>query len=153
ASRAAEGLAEDGPKPLHLTFAQKPQGITDFVLGRRMTHRSTVRLAAGVLAGLWIGTMAPSVLSGQSAKTVNDAVYTAAQAERGRKFFESSCTTCHEVGRFSGPDFIKVWEGESLYAIYDLMRTTMPEDNPGGLQPQQYADITAYFLQLNDFPA
>lgn len=118
-----------------------------------MTHRSTVRLAAGVLAGLWIGTMAPSVLSGQSAKTVNDAVYTAAQAERGRKFFESSCTTCHEVGRFSGPDFIKVWEGESLYAIYDLMRTTMPEDNPGGLQPQQYADITAYFLQLNDFPA
>jgi len=28
----------------------------------------------------------------------------------------------------------------------------MPEDNPGSLQPQQYADILAMFLRLNEYP-
>ena len=31
--------------------------------------------------------------------------------------------------------------------------TTMPEDNPGSLQPQEYADILAYFLSINGYPA
>ena len=30
---------------------------------------------------------------------------------------------------------------------------TMPDDNPGGLPAQTYADIVAYMLELNDFPA
>ena len=29
----------------------------------------------------------------------------------------------------------------------------MPDDNPGGLPEQTYADIVAYMLQMNDFPA
>lgn len=29
----------------------------------------------------------------------------------------------------------------------------MPDDNPGGLPEQTYADIVAYLLSLNDFPA
>jgi hypothetical protein len=29
----------------------------------------------------------------------------------------------------------------------------MPEDNPGSLKPQQYADIVSFFLQLNGYPA
>ena len=29
----------------------------------------------------------------------------------------------------------------------------MPDDNPGGLPAQTYADIVAYMLELNDFPA
>ena len=33
------------------------------------------------------------------------------------------------------------------------MRTTMPEDNPGTLKPQQYADILSFFLKLNGFAA
>jgi polar amino acid transport system substrate-binding protein len=32
------------------------------------------------------------------------------------------------------------------------MSTTMPEDNPGSLKPQQYADVVAYFLELNGYP-
>ena len=28
----------------------------------------------------------------------------------------------------------------------------MPEDNPGSLNAQQYADVVAYFLQLNRVP-
>ena len=28
----------------------------------------------------------------------------------------------------------------------------MPEDNPGSLKQQEYADILAYFLSLNAYP-
>jgi len=31
--------------------------------------------------------------------------------------------------------------------------TTMPQDNPGSLTPQQYVDVTAYVLQLAGFPS
>jgi hypothetical protein len=33
------------------------------------------------------------------------------------------------------------------------MSTTMPQDNPGSLAPQEYADILAFFFQLNGFPS
>ena len=33
------------------------------------------------------------------------------------------------------------------------MRTSMPQDNPGGLSRQQNTDILAYILSANTFPA
>ena len=29
----------------------------------------------------------------------------------------------------------------------------MPEDNPGSLKQQEYGDIMAYFLSINEYPA
>ena len=29
----------------------------------------------------------------------------------------------------------------------------MPQDSPGGLTPQQYADVLAYIFELNELPA
>ncbi len=29
----------------------------------------------------------------------------------------------------------------------------MPEGDPGSLQPEEYADVLAYLLSLNDYPA
>ena len=105
-------------------------------------------------AGLLIAIAGLTPLSGQSPSTsVNVGVYSAAQAERGRKTFESKCTTCHDSARFTGDDFVKQWAGQPLHTLFDLMRTTMPEDNPGSLQAQQYADVVSYFLQLNEYPA
>jgi mono/diheme cytochrome c family protein len=85
-------------------------------------------------------------------KSVNDGVYSEAQAERGRKVFEAKCGICHDTGRFTGDEFIKHWSGQPLNALFDTMRTTMPEDNPGSLPAQQYADLVSYLLQLNKFP-
>ncbi len=31
------------------------------------------------------------------------------------------------------------------------MTMTMPEDDPGSLRPQTYADVIAYILRLNDY--
>jgi mono/diheme cytochrome c family protein len=86
-------------------------------------------------------------------KTTNSGVYTAAQAERGKKLFSNSCTTCHDTARFSGASFSEAWDGKALKEIWDVASGTMPEDNPGSLKQQEYADIIAYFLSLNEYPA
>jgi mono/diheme cytochrome c family protein len=85
-------------------------------------------------------------------KTTNDGVYTAAQAERGKKAFAGSCTTCHDTDRFSGATFTDAWAGKPMKEIWDVASGTMPEDNPGSLKQQEYADILAYFLSLNAYP-
>jgi mono/diheme cytochrome c family protein len=104
---------------------------------------------AAVLLG---GTILAAALSAGQ-KSVNDGVYSEAQASRGQEVFQNACTNCHDTSRFRGPAFLENLTGEPLAGLYDAIRTTMPEDNPGGLKPQQYADIVSYLLRLNGFPA
>jgi mono/diheme cytochrome c family protein len=85
-------------------------------------------------------------------KTTNSGVYTAAQAERGKKIFEAKCTACHDFDRFTGDVFLDPWDGKPLKDVWDIASGTMPEDNPGSLQQQEYGDIIAFFLSLNQFP-
>src|SRR5688572_2176982 len=86
-------------------------------------------------------------------KTVNEGVYVAEQAMRGQQVFESRCTMCHDTGRFTGADFLTPWAGKPLHELFEVVSKTMPEDNPGTLQPQEYVDVITYFLKLNGFPA
>ena len=98
-------------------------------------------------------TLSATALGGQApAKTTNSGVYTAEQAERGKKLFEAKCTACHDTARFTGDTFLDPWAGKPLKDVWDIASGTMPEDNPGSLQQQEYGDILAYFLQLNAFP-
>jgi S-disulfanyl-L-cysteine oxidoreductase SoxD len=114
----------------------------------RWAGRGAVLISGFVLA-LEVG-----MLAGQGAsKSVNDGVYSVDQAARGQKVFETTCTICHDTGRFTGKEFVAQWSGQPLYAFFDVMRKTMPEDNPGSLQVQQYADVVSYILQLNQFPS
>jgi mono/diheme cytochrome c family protein len=103
---------------------------------------------------LFAAALSTAAASGQApAKTTNSGVYTAAQAERGKKIFESKCTACHDTARFTGDVFLDVWVGKPLKDVFDVASGTMPEDNPGSLQQQEYGDILAFFLSLNEFPA
>jgi mono/diheme cytochrome c family protein len=86
-------------------------------------------------------------------KTTNSGVYTAAQAERGKTLFSEKCSGCHEPSRFSGDSFLEAWNDKPLKEIWDVASGTMPEDNPGSLKQQEYADIISYFLSLNEYPA
>ncbi len=124
-----------------------------------MTHgngyvgRRVPAVLSGVAAGLWILAAGTVGVAGQdAAKSVNEGVYTAAQAQRGGAIFEANCTTCHDTGRFTGPDFVSTWSGQPLHTLFDTVSTTMPEDNPGSLKPQQYGDLIAFFLKLNEYP-
>ena len=55
------------------------------------------------------------------------------------------------AGRFAGDTFYEAWDGKPMKEIWDIASGTMPEDNPGSLKQQEYGDILAYFLSLNEF--
>ena len=114
----------------------------------RIRQLMNVALAASVL--IWAVAVA-SIGAQEPAKSVNDGVYSTSQAGRGQALFQSICTTCHAPDRFTGKEFISGWTGKPLSELFKVIQT-MPEDNPGSLNAQQYADVMAYFLRLNNFP-
>jgi len=75
--------------------------------------------------------------------------FTEAQAGRGQATFRRICAQCHVVSQFSGMSFRRAWAGRPAFELYELIRTTMPQDNPGRLPPQDYTDVIAYFLSLS----
>jgi mono/diheme cytochrome c family protein len=94
-----------------------------------------------------------STVATAATKSTLQGVYTDVQAERGKNLHESACTSCHNADAYSGNVFQTSWVGRALYDFFDLVRSTMPNDNPGSLTRQQYADVVAYVLKLNGFPA
>lgn len=83
--------------------------------------------------------------------SVQDGVYTREQAERGEKAYEERCYACHQPEEFTGA-YIEGWSGQTAHALYDLIRTTMPQDNPSALKSREYAEILAYLFYLNGLP-
>ncbi len=80
-------------------------------------------------------------------------VYTMEQAERGLEVFNKVCSECHEVEDLTNEDFKFEWDGRSVWELYDLVRTTMPDENPGTLTREQYLDAIAFVLKINNQPA
>ena len=90
--------------------------------------------------------------AGQPSKSVNDGVYTSDQAARGERVFNAKCSSCHVPGRFIGDELFKAWADKPLVELFNVIRDSMPEDNPGTLPVQEYADVVTYFLQLTKYP-
>ncbi len=80
-------------------------------------------------------------------------LYTEEQAGRGAAVWRAVCSECHETDDMTNADFRLEWNGKTLYELYDLIRTTMPDENPGTLSREQYLDVVAYVLKLNKLPA
>jgi mono/diheme cytochrome c family protein len=96
-----------------------------------------------------------------SERSVWDGVYTEEQAKRGEALYEKQCSACHGdklAGRESAPPltggaFLSNWNGLTLGDLFERIRRTMPQTSPGKLTRQQNADILAYVLSFNKFPA
>ncbi len=73
------------------------------------------------------------------------------QAERGRQSFQKTCLECHAVSEFRGPDFEWRWRRQTAWALYTEISWNMPEDMPGSLPPETYADIVAFILEINEY--
>lgn len=82
-------------------------------------------------------------------RTVNDAVYSKAQAKVGEKLYADHCLLCHDKKYFR--PVLKRWEGQSLSVLFTVMSTSMPESNPGFLREKEYVDILAYILSLSRY--
>ena len=115
-----------------------------------MRRACSLTLGACVLLAF---TLASSSVAAQEKKSVKAGVYTAAQADRGITLFRSKCASCHAPNRFTDDLFYTSFAGKPLWEMFDVISDTMPEDDPGGMKKEEYADVIAYLLKLNDFPA
>jgi mono/diheme cytochrome c family protein len=113
-----------------------------------MAHRSQFVVMAGAVlaAAAWV-----SLVSAQGT-LASSGVFTSAQADRGMSIYDGQCASCHELSRFKGKDFASAWTDKPLTDLHTAVKS-MPMDNPGSLNPQEYADILAYFLSINGYPA
>ena len=91
-----------------------------------------------------------------------DAVYTTAQSERGEETYQQHCAACHgarlqgvPAAALTGEAFRGRWEDgkHTLDDLYYIIRSLMPNNAPGSLSKAQYADIAAYILRINNYPA
>jgi len=96
----------------------------------------------------------------QQPQTVRQGVYAENQARRGQAVYKAQCESCHGErleGRLGPPltveDFNSDFAKQPLSELFGKIRSTMPQDNPGKLTPQETADLLAYILQAGKFPA
>ncbi len=102
-----------------------------------------------------------AVYSQQATRSVWDGVYTEDQANRGQGLYKEHCASCHAEtltgGEMSPPlaggDFLSNWNGLTLGELFERIRTTMPLNKAGKLTREVNADILAYILSFNKFPA
>ncbi|AHG88642.1 hypothetical protein J421_1105 [Gemmatirosa kalamazoonensis] len=88
-----------------------------------------------------------------AARTTRSAVYTEVQAKRGADVYVMSCKSCHTPASHTGVTFATWWKGKTVGDLLGFVSTKMPKNDPGGLDPQQYADVVAYLLKMNKLPA
>jgi mono/diheme cytochrome c family protein len=102
----------------------------------------------------WDGAQAPS-------RSTWSGVYSVAQASRGLDVYLATCAQCHgpdmtgidSAPPLTGGKFAANWNGVSLGDMVERIRISMPQNNPGTLARAAIADVTAYILQQNGFPA
>jgi quinoprotein glucose dehydrogenase len=85
-------------------------------------------------------------------RTTQAGVFTAEQAERGATLFEEACLSCHQPDEFSQPGYMDGWVGQTADDFMELIRTTMPQDNPGRLKRAEYIDLVAFLFRENGLP-
>ena len=124
-----------------------------------------VKIASVAIIALTAAGTMYSALRAQDApsgpRSVWDGVYTQEQAERGHALYNQHCASCHGdtlaggdvPPPLAGADFLSNWNGLTVGDLFERIRRSMPQDNPGRLSRQQNADILAYIFSFNKFPA
>lgn len=112
-----------------------------------------MRVSLQALVGFVLIAACCAAIAAQEKKSVKTGVYTAAQADRGEALFKSRCASCHTPGYFTDDNFYTNYAGKPLWELFDVVSDSMPEDDPGSLKKEEYADVIAYLLKLNKFPS
>ena len=121
-----------------------------------MTKRA---VSAVVAAAVYASALV--VVGAQAAKSVNEGVYSEAQAKRGEAIYKEQCAACHgdnlegsgPMPPLAGKDFLTNWQGKPVADVFEKTATSMPATAPGSLSPEQTADTIAYLLNVGKYPA
>jgi len=115
---------------------------------RKLTAVAALGAAALGLAAVW------KLAAQDGGSTVRDGVYSPAQAARGERLFDSICVNCHEIAEFTAAGaYLEDVDGQPLWATFDYVSAKMPEDDPGSLRPEDYADVLAYLFDAYGLPS
>ncbi len=96
-------------------------------------------------------TAEPAAAAPDAAPASSALAFSTVQADRGRNVFRSTCTECHYSSEFNDRQFKFKWRRRTAGDLFEMVSTQMPEDAPGSLELEQYADIVAFVLRLNGF--
>jgi mono/diheme cytochrome c family protein len=115
--------------------------------------------AVAFVVSVVVGSAALPV-SAEQAKTAKDSVYSEAQAKRGAVLYDEQCAACHGADLsgggapgLAGADFLGFWDKTPMADLVEKVVSSMPANSPGSLSRAQGADIVAYMLKINKFPA
>jgi S-disulfanyl-L-cysteine oxidoreductase SoxD len=90
-----------------------------------------------------------------------EGVYTKDQSAAGKTAYAAKCGACHGAAltggemapALAGGSFLSNWNGTTLFDFFDRVRTTMPVGKEGSLSRAESAQITAFVLESNGYPA
>jgi len=127
-------------------------------------HRTTsirfLRAVGLALVTLALVAIASALMQAQTTRTVQEGVYTDAQATRGQAVYAQQCAGCHGAALkgaqgppLVGDAFLANRQGEQLFTLVAKVRNTMPLDAPGQLTAPQTSDLIAFVLKSNGFPS
>jgi S-disulfanyl-L-cysteine oxidoreductase SoxD len=127
-----------------------------------MCQRLLMLLIAGILQGLLLGFLQPSLFAQVASRDVSlrNGVYTADQARQGKAIYQTRCAMCHgaslegqgQNSPLKGASFLNNWTGQTMADLFTKTIVMMPATNPGTLTPKETAEVLAYILNANKFP-
>jgi len=115
-----------------------------------------------MFAAVAVLSVGAAVAGAALAQSAAPAIYTAEQATAGAQVYAAQCAACHgnQLEGVAGPALkgqgfkamatAQGLNGESLLQVVAL---SMPQTDPGSLSPEQYAQVVAYMLRENGYPA
>jgi hypothetical protein len=94
-------------------------------------------------------------------RSVWDGVFTLEQAKNGQMDYGQQCARCHgdmlegddEAPPLADAGFLSNWNGLTVGDLFERIRTTMPYNNPEGVNREGKVRILAFILSSNGFPA
>ena len=131
-----------------------------------MSPRQTMRsgrighVMGAALLGMSLVAWLSVVASAQASRTVQDGIFTDAQAARGQTVYGQQCATCHgsklegaQAPPLVAEGFISRWQDQPLSNLVNKIQRTMPADRQGTLTREQSADLVAHVLKTGGFRA
>jgi cytochrome c len=116
-------------------------------LGAALAYAAAPALSQGKPVSVWSG------------------VYNAAQSKRGEEIHADVCVMCHgrQLNGAGAPEMppspaiarnalLGKWKGQSVAALFVIVRHTMPPDAPNTLTDQQAIDAIAHMLAVSGIP-
>jgi S-disulfanyl-L-cysteine oxidoreductase SoxD len=115
-------------------------------------HPNPLLVAIILMAAVVTGRTHGGAPRAQDMQSTMSGVYSAPQATRGEETYMAVCVSCHPAGTYKAAGFKATWKGRPLAELFDQVREKMPKNDPASLSQQEYIQVIAYLLKINDVP-